>query len=120
MAFAAGNFDRYAVGILPIPLMKQIQNQAPQAICEVVPWNIPRMLIVNRAAPPFDNPDLRHALALALDRQAFIDILGEGQGSIGGGMIPPPAGGWGWSPGSFSAAPPSRSRVCQNHRAPSR
>src|SRR5437870_8991369 len=61
MAFAAGNFDRYAVGILPIPLMKQIQNQAPQAICEVVPWNIPRTLIVNRAAPPFDNPDLRRA-----------------------------------------------------------
>jgi peptide/nickel transport system substrate-binding protein len=95
MAFAAGNFDRYAVGILPIPLMKQIQSQAPQAICEVVPWNIPRMLIVNRAAPPFDNPDLRRAVALALDRQAFIDILGEGQGSIGGAMMPPPAGAWG-------------------------
>src|SRR5256714_168523 len=33
MAFAAGNFDRYAVGILSIPLMKQIQSQAPDAIC---------------------------------------------------------------------------------------
>src|SRR5437763_1396172 len=98
MAFAAGNFDRYAVGILSIPLMKQIQNQAPQAICEVVPWNIPRMLLVNRAAPPFDNPDLRRAVALALDRQAFIDILGEGQGSIGGAMMPPPAGAWGMPP----------------------
>src|SRR2546421_3390535 len=72
MAFAAGNFDRYAVGILSIPLMKQIQSQAPQAICEVVPWNIPRMLLVNRAAPPFDNPELRRVLALTLDRKAFI------------------------------------------------
>ena len=27
MAFAAGNFDRYAVGILSIPLMKQIQSR---------------------------------------------------------------------------------------------
>src|ERR1700731_322428 len=53
MAFAAGNFDRYAVGILSIPLMKQIQSLASDAICEVVPWNIPRMLLVNRAAPPF-------------------------------------------------------------------
>jgi peptide/nickel transport system substrate-binding protein len=35
MAFAAGNFDRYAVGILSIPLMKQIQKQAADAICEV-------------------------------------------------------------------------------------
>jgi peptide/nickel transport system substrate-binding protein len=95
MAFAAGNFDRYAVGILSIPLMKQIQSQSPQAICEVVPWNIPRMLLVNRAAPPFDNPELRRAVALTLDRQAFIDILGDGQGSIGGAMMPPPAGAWG-------------------------
>src|SRR6516162_2001391 len=37
IALAAGNFDRYGVGILSIPLMKQIMNQAPQAICEVVP-----------------------------------------------------------------------------------
>ena len=70
MAFAAGNFDRFGQGILSIPLMKEIQKQAPQAICEVVPWNISRALIVNRAAPPFDNPDLRRAMALSLDRQA--------------------------------------------------
>src|SRR5271168_4710754 len=80
MAFAAGNFDRYAQGILSIPLMKQIKNQAPNAICEVVPWNVSRALIVNRAAPPFDNPDLRQAMALSLDRRAFIDILSDGQG----------------------------------------
>src|ERR1700746_3478139 len=52
MAFAAGNFDRYQQGILSIPLMKEIQNQAPQAICEVVPWNIPRQMLVNRSKPP--------------------------------------------------------------------
>ena len=114
MAFAAGNFDRYAVGILPIPLMKQIQNQAPQAICEVVPWNIPRMLIVNRAAPPFDNPDLRRAVALALDRQAFIDILGEGQGSIGGAMMPPPAGAWGMPPEVLATLPTYGPDVAKN------
>ena len=114
MAFAAGNFDRYAVGILPIPLMKQIQNQAPQAICEVVPWNIPRMLLVNRAAPPFDNPDLRRAVALALDRQAFIDILGEGQGSIGGAMMPPPAGAWGMPPEVLATLPTYGPDVAKN------
>jgi peptide/nickel transport system substrate-binding protein len=114
MAFAAGNFERYAVGILSIPLMKQIQSQAPQAICEVVPWNIPRMLLVNRAAPPFDNPDLRRALALALDRQAFIDILGDGQGSIGGAMMPPPAGAWGMSPEVLATLPTYGPDVAKN------
>ena len=44
-----------------------------------------RNLIVNRDKPPFDNPELRRAMALALDRKAFIDILTEGQGKIGGG-----------------------------------
>jgi peptide/nickel transport system substrate-binding protein len=95
MAFAAGSFDRFGQGILSIPLMKEIQNQAPRVICEVVPWNISRALIVNRSAPPFDNPDLRRAMAFSLDRQAFIDILGDGQGELGGAMMPPPAGLWG-------------------------
>jgi peptide/nickel transport system substrate-binding protein len=31
-------------------------------------------------------------MALALDRKAFIDILTEGRGKIGGAMLPPPEG----------------------------
>jgi len=114
MAFAAGNFDRYQQGILSIPLMKQIKNQAPQAICEVVPWNVSRALIVNRATPPFDNPDLRRAMALSLDRQAFIDILGDGQGEIGGVMMPPPAGLWGMPPDLLKTLPGYDPDVAKN------
>ena len=51
--------------------------------------------MVNRAKPPFDNPELRRAMALALDRQAFIDILAEGKGAVGGAVLPPPDGVWG-------------------------
>jgi len=54
-----------------------------------------RHLLVNRDTPPFDNPDLRRAMALTLDRKAFIDILSEGQGDIGGVLQPPPEGLWG-------------------------
>ena len=105
MAFAAGNFDRYSLGILSLPLMKQLKSQAPQAVCETVPWNISRTLIINRAALPFDNPDLRRAMALSLDRQAFIDILSDGQGFIGGAMMPPPAGRWGMPPEVLATLP---------------
>jgi len=105
MAFAAGNFDRYSLGILSLPLMKQLKSQAPQAVCETVPWNISRTLIINRAAPPFDNPDLRRAMALSLDRQAFIDILSDGQGFIGGAIMPPPAGRWGMPPEVLATLP---------------
>ena len=58
----------------------------------MTPTNVNRTLIINRDKPPFDNPELRRAMALSLDRKAFIDIITEGQGDIGGAMLPPPEG----------------------------
>jgi len=46
-------------------------------------------------APPFNNPVLRRAMQLSLDRKSFIDILGEGQYDIGAVLQPPPEGIWG-------------------------
>jgi hypothetical protein len=37
-------------------------------------------------------------MAPAVDRQAFIDILGEGRGNIGAVLQPAPAGLWGIPP----------------------
>src|SRR5712691_931317 len=93
LAFMAGKGDM--LNGVTIPQIKDVKNQAPQAICEVVISNTGRNLIVNRDKPPFDNPDLRRAMSLSLDRQAFIDILYEGQGAIGGAMLPQPEGLWG-------------------------
>jgi len=44
-------------------------------------------------------------MALSLDRPAFIDILTEGQGDIGGVMQPPPAGLWGMPPDMLQTLP---------------
>jgi peptide/nickel transport system substrate-binding protein len=81
LAFTAGKFDLTFPYEVTVPLMKDIKSQAPQAVCELVPSNASTNLLVNREAPPFDDPDLRRALALALDRKSFIDILAEGQGT---------------------------------------
>jgi peptide/nickel transport system substrate-binding protein len=105
LAFAAGKFDRAWQGIMSIPLMKQLKDQVPNAECTVVPWNIPRQMLVNRSKPPFDNPELRRAMVLTLDRRAFIDILSDGQGEIGGAMMPPPAGSWGMPTEVFETLP---------------
>jgi len=67
--------------------------------------NVPRNLLVNRDVPPFDNPDLRRAMSLSLDRKTFIDILTEGQGDIGGVMQPPPSGLWGMPPDLLRTLP---------------
>ena len=96
LSFLSGKDDIY-FGVT-IPQLKDVKSQAPDAICDVVPTNVARNLIVNRDKPPFDNPDLRRAMSLSLDRKAFIDILTEGQGDIGGIMMPPPSGLWGIPP----------------------
>jgi peptide/nickel transport system substrate-binding protein len=85
--------------------LNDIERQDPQAICELRPRGVSSNLIVNSRAPPFDNPDLRRAMALTLDRKAFIDILSEGQASIGGAMLPPPEGLWGMPPDRLRSLP---------------
>jgi len=67
-----------------VPTLKDFRSQTPQAICEVTATNVNRTMIVNSGAAPFHNPDLRRAMALSLDRKAFIDIITEGQGDIMG------------------------------------
>src|SRR5271157_1877697 len=88
LAFIAGKFDMTWPFDVSVPLLKDVMGQAPQAICETAPLNASRNLIINREVPPFDNPEIRRAIALSLDRKAFIDILDEGQGDIGGVMLP--------------------------------
>jgi peptide/nickel transport system substrate-binding protein len=105
LAFITGRFDVTFPFGLTVPLMKNIQAEAPRAICEVAPANQSTNLIVNRDAPPFDNPQIRRAMALALDRKSFIDILADGQGDIGGAMQPPPQGVWGMPAHMLSTLP---------------
>src|SRR5579859_236748 len=95
LAFIAGKFDMTFPTEVTVPLMRDIKAQDPTAICEFKQSNVATNLIINRDAPPFDKPDLRLAMALALDRKAFADILAEGQADIGGSMLPAPEGVWG-------------------------
>jgi peptide/nickel transport system substrate-binding protein len=95
LSFIAGKFDLTFPFEVTVPLLKDIQSQAPQAICELRPANASANLIINRDAPPFDNPEMRRALMLALDRKAFIDILAQGAGDVGAAMQPAPEGVWG-------------------------
>jgi len=95
LAFFAGKFDVTSPYGVTVPTLKDFASQAPQAICEVTATNVNRTMIINSSTPPFDNPDLRRAMALSLDRKAFIDIITDGQGDIGGAMLPPPEGVWG-------------------------
>jgi len=95
LSFVAKEFDMAFSSDVTIPLYKDIKNQAPDAVCDLHPQYVSRNLIVNEKAAPFDNPKIRRAMALAINRKAFLDILTEGKGAMGGAMLPSPEGLWG-------------------------
>jgi peptide/nickel transport system substrate-binding protein len=117
LAFVAGQFDLTFPYEVTVPLIKDVTQQAPQAICELVPANSSTNLLVNSAAPPFDNADLRRALALALDRKSFIDILAQGQGDIGAAMEPAPSGVWGMPADILATVPGYDPDIAKNRAA---
>ena len=95
LAFVSGEFDMTQAADITVPLLGDIQSQAPKAQCGMVPTNVTTQMLINRDRPPFDNPELRRAMALTLDRQAFIDIVSGGKASLSVAMLPPPEGTWG-------------------------
>ena len=105
LAFVAGEFDMTFSLDLSVPLMKDVMAQSPKAICELQPNNGNVNLIVNRTQAPFNDAKLRQALALALDRKAFNDILSEGKAKIGAAMLPGPEGSWGMPPEIIAELP---------------
>ena len=94
LAFVAGDFDLTFPTDVTIPLLKDVTAQAPKAICELAPTSVSTNLIINREVAPFNDPLVRKAMALVLDRQAFVDILSSGKANISGVMLPPPEGVW--------------------------
>ncbi len=94
LGFVSGKFDMTFPTAVSIPMLKDVKSQVPKAVCVLAPTNVSTNIIVNSSAPPFDNLDMRRALALALDRNEFISIMFEGQGDAGGVMQPAPDGLW--------------------------
>jgi peptide/nickel transport system substrate-binding protein len=95
LAFVSGQFDMTFPFELSVLRYKNMQARVPEAVCELSPGTVNTHLLINRAQPPFDHPDLRRAMALTIDRTAYVDTIGQGEGEIGGILQPPPAGLWG-------------------------
>jgi peptide/nickel transport system substrate-binding protein len=98
LAFLAGTVDMTSPYFLQVPVLNDIRAQAPQAVCKLMASNVHRNVLINREALPFNHPELRRAVALTIDRKAFIDTLTQGAGTVGGALLPPPEGIWGMPP----------------------
>jgi peptide/nickel transport system substrate-binding protein len=105
LAFGANEFDITFVADITVPLIGDVMARSPKATCTLVPTGVSTNLIVNRDRPPFDDPKLRKAMTLALDRQGMIDILSSGRASIAGAMMAVPEGEWGMPKEVLSSLP---------------
>jgi peptide/nickel transport system substrate-binding protein len=112
LAFIAGELDLTFVSDISVALLKDINAKRPEAQCQFVPSNNTINMIVNSAAPPFDNPQIRKAMALALDRSAYNTILSEGRSMIGVVMLP--SGPWAMPPEELAKIPGYGSDVAKN------
>src|SRR5258708_16169980 len=57
MAFAAGKFDMTSPYFLQVPVLKDLKNQPPEPISQLLPSNSNRTPILNRPPPPSPTPD---------------------------------------------------------------
>src|SRR3984957_9497291 len=105
LAFIAGKFDITFPYEVTVQMTHDIETQAPTAICEIDHTPVSMTLLINRDNPPFNDPDIRRAMMMTIDRKSFLDILSEGKGQIGGAMQPPPAGLWGLPPDILQTLP---------------
>jgi peptide/nickel transport system substrate-binding protein len=97
LAFVAGKYDVTFPYEITVPLVEDVKKQMPEAICDISPMNVAANVLMN-PNPPFDDLDVRRAVAMTLDRKAYVDILTQGQGDIGTAMQPGPEGRWGLPP----------------------
>ena len=104
LSFVAGRFDMTFPWEVTVPQLRDVRRQSPRAVCETTSMNNNTNILVNREAAPFDKPDIRRALSLALDRRAFI-AANDGDGQIGGTMQPPIDGMWGMSADRLAVVP---------------
>ena len=114
LSFQSGRFDITFPWEVTMPLLKDIKGQMPNVACQTTSMNNSTNLIVNRDAPPFDNPELRRAVMLAMDRKAFVDILNQGDAQLGGTMQPGTEGVWGLPQEMYESVPGYGSDVQKN------
>ncbi|MGQ0584097.1 MAG: ABC transporter substrate-binding protein [Reyranella sp.] len=95
LGFIAGEFDMTFDSDITFPMLADVKAQKADAVCEARPSNVNSNILINRDEPPFDKPELRRALVLALDQKPFNEILFQGHALAGASLLPPPAGVWG-------------------------
>ena len=104
LSFVSGQVDMTGTSTVNPTTIKDIHAQAPGAVCSTTGTMVTGVVLMNHKVPPFDNPKVRRAISLGLDRNAFVAAQ-QGAGRLGGVMMSPPYGNWGLTPAQLEAVP---------------
>jgi peptide/nickel transport system substrate-binding protein len=118
LSFVAGEFDMTGTSTVLPHTIKDVKTRVPNAVCSTTGTMVTGVVLINHKAPPFDNPKVRRAVTLALDRNAFVAAQ-QGGGRLGGVMMTPPYGIWGLSPAQLETVP-GFARDVEGNRAQAR
>lgn len=104
-ALVAGQLDLGPVfGVTKVVAEAARRNNPKLQVVETV-TNTEYNLLLNARKPPFDNPRMRLAVSLAVDRRGFVRAPMQGDAILGGTMLPPPDGAWGLSAAELGTLP---------------
>lgn len=77
-----------AYGLLP----QTLDRLGPDFEVSSVPSKKLHFIQLNHARPPFDDPTVRQAVSLAVDRQRLLEQVMHGHGAVAHGLFPPYSG----------------------------
>ena len=72
-----------------------LKQAAPSLVVSVIGQNGSDNVLINHKKPPFDNPSVRRAISLAMDRYAYVQGVRHNGAIVGAALMPPPQGIWG-------------------------
>jgi peptide/nickel transport system substrate-binding protein len=76
-------------------MAETLKQGAPSLVVSVVGQNGSDNVVLNHKRAPFDNPLVRRAINLALDRHAYVKGVRHNGAVVGAALMPPPQGTWG-------------------------
>ena len=104
-ALAAGQLDISFPGENTVGGRDQVTSKVPNMVVTEVAQGVYTNILLNHKKPPFDNPKVRLAVNLAMDRPSLIKSVYQGALLPGGTILPPPYGVWGLPPAEVSKLP---------------
>jgi peptide/nickel transport system substrate-binding protein len=116
-ALQAGRVDAFVPLEMTKAMADSAKKSAPSLIIAEVGQNGSDNVILNLKRPPFDNPVVRRAVSLAMDRQGYVQSVRHGGAVMGVGLMPKPLGIWGISDPELRTLPGYRGSAADKAEA---